>query len=415
MRLKNIILSSFLFFLVLSSWYVLRAVRNELAVENFSQDFLLLLLSFTALTMLIINPIYSWIASRSNLKKIIIYCYSFLIINLLLFFYYSQSLQNIDGMEAVWLGRVFYIWCNIYSFFVVSIFWVLVINIFRDKQSRKLYGFIMAGGSLGAIFGSEISVRLSNSFTNSGLEFFVISASLLLLAAIIVAMYILNLNNTSNLSKKVGGKWSDAISNILTIQDIRNIAIYSWFFTALMTVQWISAIPIIESYSDLSPDRIELFARIEQLVSPLTLFTQLFLTYIVISSFGIKPILILYGFLFIIVFLLYGLSPSVGAVIFAQALLRVFEYGFNKPSREIVYSSLKKNDRYKSSVFIDTFITRFGDLTGSIFMGIGKIASLSFVYMPLLAIPFAGFLSLVGFNISKSFNQDLLKKNIKDL
>jgi AAA family ATP:ADP antiporter len=182
-----------------------------------------------------------------------------------------------------------------------------------------------------------------------------------------------------------------------------------------MTVQWISAIPIIESYSDLSPDRIELFARIEQLVSPLTLFTQLFLTYIVISSFGIKPILILYGFLFIIVFLLYGLSPSVGAVIFAQALLRVFEYGFNKPSREIVYSSLKKNDRYKSSVFIDTFITRFGDLTGSIFMGIGKIASLSFVYMPLLAIPFAGFLSLVGFNISKSFNQDLLKKNIKDL
>jgi AAA family ATP:ADP antiporter len=291
----------------------------------------------------------------------------------------------------------------------------LIINIFRDKQSRKLYGFIMAGGSLGAIFGSEISVRLSNSFTNSGLEFFVISASLLLLAAIIVAMHILNLNNTSNLSKKVGGKWSDAISNILTIQDIRNIAIYSWFFTALMTVQWISAIPIIESYSDLSPDRIELFARIEQLVSPLTLFTQLFLTYIVISSFGIKPILILYGFLFIIVFLLYGLSPSVGAVIFAQALLRVFEYGFNKPSREIVYSSLKKNDRYKSSVFIDTFITRFGDLTGSIFMGIGKIASLSFVYMPLLAIPFAGFLSLVGFNISKSFNQDLLKKNIKDL
>ena len=306
MRLKNIILSSFLFFLVLSSWYVLRAVRNELAVENFSQDFLLLLLSFTALTMLIINPIYSWIASRSNLKKIIIYCYSFLIINLLLFFYYSQSLQNIGGMEAVWLGRVFYIWCNIYSFFVVSIFWVLVINIFRDKQSRKLYGFIMAGGSLGAIFGSEISVRLSNSFTNSGLEFFVISASLLLLAAIIVAMHILNLNNTSNLSKKVGGKWSDAISNILTIQDIRNIAIYSWFFTALMTVQWISAIPIIESYSDLSPDRIELFARIEQLVSPLTLFTQLFLTYIVISSFGIKPILILYGFLFIIVLISSG-------------------------------------------------------------------------------------------------------------
>ena len=73
MKLKDTVLTSFLFFLVLSSWYVLRAVRNEMAVENYSQDFLLVLLAVTAITMLVINPIYAWIASRSNLKKIIIY------------------------------------------------------------------------------------------------------------------------------------------------------------------------------------------------------------------------------------------------------------------------------------------------------------------------------------------------------
>ena len=66
MRVKNTILTSLLFFLVLSSWYVLRAVRNEMAVENYGQDFLLILLSITALTMLLINPLYSWIASREN-------------------------------------------------------------------------------------------------------------------------------------------------------------------------------------------------------------------------------------------------------------------------------------------------------------------------------------------------------------
>ena len=69
MKIKDTILTSFLFFLVLSSWYVLRAVRNEMAVENYGQDFLLILLSITALTMLVINPLYSWIASRSNFKK----------------------------------------------------------------------------------------------------------------------------------------------------------------------------------------------------------------------------------------------------------------------------------------------------------------------------------------------------------
>ncbi len=402
MKLKDTVLTSFLFFLVLSSWYVLRAVRNEMAVENYSQDFLLVLLAVTAITMLVINPIYAWIASRSNLKKIIIYCYSFLILNLFAFLSYSKSLSENNITEAIWLGRIFYVWCNIYSFFVVSIFWVLVINIFRDTKSRKLYGFIMAGGSLGAIFGSEISVRLSESFTNSGLEFFVLSASILLFCAMIVAIYIANSNKTSNLSEKIGGKWSDAINNIINTNEIRTIATYSWLFTLLMTIQWISAIPIIESYSDLSPQRIELFARIEQLVSPLTLLTQLFLTYIVIAAFGIKLILIVYGILFVIVFLLYGLVPSVGVVVFAQALLRVFEYGFNKPSREIIYSELGKKDRYKSSVFIDTFVTRFGDLTGSLLMAIGKLSSIALSVMPLLAIPLAALLSITGLKISKN-------------
>lgn len=406
MKVKNTILTSFLFFLVLSSWYVLRAVRNEMAVENYGQDFLLILLSITALTMLLINPIYSWVASRGNFKKIVTYSYSFLIFNLLIFIFYSRSLGDGDSLQAIWLGRIFYVWCNIYSFFVVSIFWVLVINIFRDIKSRKLYGFIMAGGSLGAIFGSEISVRLSESFTNFGLELFAFSSSVLLFMAILLARYIVNTNNSIVLTERVGGGWSDAISNIITMKDVRSIAIYSWLFTSLMTIQWISAIPIIEAYSDLSPDRIELFARIEQLVSPLTLLTQLFLTYFVISFFGISSILMVYGLLFIIVFLLYGLVPSVGIVVFAQALLRVFEYGFNKPSREIIYSQLKKGDRYKSTVFIDTFITRFGDLSGSIFMGIGKIASIGISFMPIIAIPFAALFSLTGYKISKNFENN---------
>tara|TARA_A100001015_G_scaffold310147_1_gene410952 strand:- start:284 stop:1516 length:1233 start_codon:yes stop_codon:yes gene_type:complete len=410
MKVKDTLLTSFLFFLVLSSWYVLRAVRNEMAVENYSQDFLLILLAITAITMLLINPIYAWLASRSNLKKIIIYCYSFLILNLFGFLFYSKSLNENNITEVIWLGRIFYVWCNIYSFFVVSIFWVLVINIFRNTNSRKLYGFIMAGGSLGAIFGSEISVRLSDSFTNSGLEFFVLSASILLFCAMLIAIYISNSNKNSNLSSKVGGNWSDAINNIITVKEIRTIASYSWLFTILMTVQWISAIPIIESYSDLSPQRIELFGRIEQLVSPLTLFTQLCLTYIVIAAFGIKLILIVYGLLFVIVFLLYGLVPSVGVVVFAQALLRVFEYGFNKPSREIIYSELGKKDRYKSSVFIDTFVTRFGDLTGSLFMAFGKFSSIAATFMPLLAIPLAGFLSIAGLKIAKNSS-----KKAKDL
>ena len=406
MKFKDLFLASLLFFLVLSSWYVLRAVRNELAVENYSQDFLIILLSFTALIMLVINPIYSWIASRSNFKKIIVYCYSFLILNLLIFLGYSRSLLPEDIIETIWLGRVFYVWANIYSFFVVAIFWVLIINLYRNYKSRKFYGFIMAGGSFGAIFGSEIAIRLSESFVNNGLELFVLSSSILLLSAMFLAIYIFNTNNSISLSRSVGGGGLDPIKNIITKSEIRLVATYSWLFTFLMTIQWICAIPIIESYSEISPERIELFGRIEQLVSPLTLISQIFLTYFVISLIGIRLILIFYGALFAIVFILYGFYPSVGVVVVSQALLRVFEYAFNKPSREIVYSGLEKNDRYKSSVFIDTFLTRFGDLTGSIYIGIGKLIGIGITSMPFFSIPIAGILSLVGVKI---FNKEKFK------
>jgi AAA family ATP:ADP antiporter len=400
-RKNKTFLSSLLFYLVLSSWYVLRPLRNELAVESYGEGMLIPLLISTTLVMILVNPIYSWVASRGNYIRIVFYTYSFFIFNLALLYLYSSSLSQTMVTERLWLGRIFYVWSNIYSFFTVSIFWVLVINLFRDSSSRKYYGFILAGGSVGAMLGSQTSSILSNSFTESGIALFLIAASFFLLLALALATYMVRAFSIEALSSKVGGGSIDSIKNILTKDDIRNIAIYSWFFTFLMTVQWIAAIPIIENYSELSPERIRLFALIEQIVSPLTLIVQLTLTYYVISKFGIKFILIVYGILFVVVFSLYGFFPSVGIVILCQTSLRVFEYGFNKPAREIAYSQLEKRDRYKTTVFIDTFMTRFGDLSGSVFMGIGKSIFLSITYMPIAAIPFAIFHAYLGWSITK--------------
>ena len=402
------LLSSILFYLVLSSWYVLRPLRNELAVESYGEGMLIPLLISTTLVMILVNPIYSWVASRGNYIRIIFYTYSFFIFNLLLLYVYSSSLSQSMVTERLWLGRIFYVWSNIYSFFTVSIFWVLVINLFRDSSSRKYYGFILAGGSVGAMLGSTTSSTLSNSFTETGIALFLIAASFYLLLALALATYIVRTFSVEALSAKVGGGSIDSIKNILTKDDIRNIALYSWSFTFLMTVQWIAAIPIIENYSELSPERIRLFALIEQIVAPLTLIVQLTLTYYVISKFGIKFILIVYGILFVVVFSLYGLFPSVAVVIICQTSLRMFEYGFNKPAREIAYSQLEKKDRYKTTVFIDTFMTRFGDLSGSIFMGIGKSIFLPITFMPIAAIPFAILYSYLGWSITK-------QKRFKDL
>ena len=395
---KESLLGSFLFFLVLSSWYVLRPVRNEMAVANV--DDLPYLLAAGAIAMLLINPIYSWVVSKTNLRKIVIYCYSFLIVNLLIFL---STWKFLGIGDSVWVVRIFYVWCNVYSFFVVSIFWVVIINIFRNSKTRSFYGVIMAGGSLGAIFGSEISKRFSNSFDEYGLEFFTLSAAILLFFAMLLAMNITRSKMNEKILDKnsVGGGSLDSIKNSIQSEEIRNIAAYVWMWTCLMTIQWITAINIIEEWSSDSQQRISFFATIEQIVSPLTLLIQLFLTNIIIRKVGIKNIMILYGFLFLIAYLLYGFFPSIVAVAIVTVFLRVFEYGFNKPTREIIYSTLKQNDRYKSSVLIDTFVSRFGDLTGSALIKLAGFTTITFNSLPLMALPIAGYLSFLGMRISK--------------
>ena len=402
---KESLLGSFLFFLVLSSWYVLRPVRNEMAVANV--DDLPYLLAAGAIAMLLINPVYSWVVSKTNLRKIVIYCYSFLIVNLLIFL---STWKFLGIGDSVWVGRIFYVWCNVYSFFVVSIFWVVIINIFRNSKTRSFYGVIMAGGSLGAIFGSEISKRFSNSFDEYGLEFFTLSAAILLFFAMLLAMNITRSKMNEKILDKnsVGGGSLDSIKNSIQSEEIRNIAAYVWMWTCLMTIQWITAINIIEEWSSDSQQRISFFATIEQIVSPLTLLIQLFLTNIIIRKVGIKNIMILYGFLFLIAYLLYGFFPSIVAVAIVTVFLRVFEYGFNKPTREIIYSTLKQNDRYKSSVLIDTFVSRFGDLTGSALIKLAGFTTITFNSLPLMALPIAGYLSFLGMRISK-------EKKIRDL
>ena len=398
---KDSFFGSLLFFLVLSSWYTLRPVRNEMAVANV--DELPYLLAAGALAMLIINPIYSWIASRSNLKKIILYCYSFLILNLILFL---LSWRTFGLGDSIWLGRIFYVWCNVYSFFVVSLFWVVIINLYRDSKKRSFYGVIMAGGSLGAIFGSEVSKRFSVSFDELGLELFSLSAALFLFLAMLLALYMLSISNNDQTidTDNAGGGSFDAIKNSFQINEIRNIASYVWIWTALMTVQWITAINIVEDWSQNSEQRLRFFAIMEQVISPLTLIIQLFFTNLIIKKIGIKNILLSYGILFCIAFILYGLIPSIISVGVVTVFLRVFEYGINKPTRETIFSTLKKNDRYKSTVFIDTFISRFGDLSGSGFIAIGKLTSIAANSLPLIAIPIAGFLSILGIRISRNIN-----------
>ena len=392
---RESVLAGFFFFLVLCSWYILRPVRNEMAVQN--AEILPYLLGIGALVMLLLNPVYSWLASRRNLRGVLLGCYSFFILNLLGFIILWKFF---DLSSSIFLSQIFYVWCNVYSFFVVSIFWVVIINLFRGDNAANVFGVIAAGGSLGAYLGSEISKQLASTFNESGIIFFTMIAIIFLLLALFAGLALMNrFAELKGIEDSPGGSSFDAIKNFISSSQIRSIGLYMYLWTALMTIHWITSVDIVNAWSSDGGNRIIFFSEIEQTVTVLTLFTQFFLTAAIMRMIGPKYILMTYGFLFTGVFIGYFLYPTIGYVFIVTIILRLFEYGVNKPTRELIFSYLKKIDRYKSSVFVDTFLVRLGDFSGSGFILISKSAGVVFSQVPLLAIPFAGCLAFIGLKI----------------
>ena len=396
---KDSFSASLFFFFILSSWYTLRPLRNELAVQDI--DNISILLAMVGIAMLFANFIYSWTASKTNLKQLIIFCYLFLASNLIVFI-------NLDFSSNVWIGRSFYVWCNIYSFFVVAIFWVVAINLFRQNKARQYFGFISFGGTLGAAFGSRLSKYIANNYSitpiNGGPEevnisvfaFFTLG---LLIIGLLIGLYCISRAKSENIA--LGGTAKDAFKNLFDSRDVRLLAFYMFLFTSLMTIHWITSAIIFEDAIESSVERVALFADIELAVSLIAGFTQIFLTSYIVQRLGIKLILFSYGVIFSIVFSVYAFAPLLISAVLVTIILRVFEYSINKPTREIVFSHLSKNKRYKSSVLVDTFFARLGDFSGSIFLGLFKGTQIAFSIAPLAAIPFAIVISTIGTRVSR--------------
>ena len=403
------LLKAFLFFFfVLASWYALRPVRNELAVQGGIYNLPWLLMG-VMLAMLIINPIYSWLVSRIRQNKIILYIYSFFILNLIIFL----SLWSFTGEEGrIWTGRAFYIWANVYSFFVVSIFWVTMINFFDHTDSKRFFGIISAGGSLGAFFGSSVARYFSTeicgntSISDLGPMSLIIFSIFSLLFAIYFSRSFKPTRIEVDPSEEIGGSSLEAVQNIFKDPAIRNLGIYVVLFTMLMTTSWMISLGIVEEWSNDPCERTGLFARIEQIVTPLTLIMQVFLASYVLRKIGSLTVLTIYGLLFAMAFMAYSFFPNITTVMMVVISLRIFEYGLNKPTRESIYTKLKQQDRYKSTVFIDTFLARSGDVIGGWYVrglvGTG-IAVLSVTWA---ALPFAMLISFMGLKIHQTTNNE---------
>jgi AAA family ATP:ADP antiporter len=338
------------FFLLLCSYYILRPVRDALAVEAGTQA-LQWLFTATFVVMLALVPVFGWLCARLPRTKLLPVVYGFFTLNLLIF-----SIQ----MSTV----VFFVWLSVFNLFVVSVFWSYMSDIFATAQAARLYGAIAAGGSCGAIAGPLLAALLSTRLGSSGL---------LLLAAVILGATvpcILMLARWARAHPRAGDPPSEAPLGGSILAGVRAalgspfllaICGYLLCYTALSTALYFQQVTIVKDAVADPDERTRLFASVDLLVNSLTLVLQVLafsrLTAILTPGWvlALMPLISIAGFLWL------GATPTLAALIAFGVTRRVGEFAISKPAREALFTVVPREDRYKAKNFIDTVIYRGGD------------------------------------------------------
>lgn len=383
-------LSGAYFFLVLTSYYIIRPVRDEMGVAGGVEN-LAWLFTGTLAGTLMVHPLFTWVVSRYPRKQFIPIAYRFFAANLIVFFFVFRWVPE-GGF--VWVGRIFFNWTSVFNLFVVSVFWAFMADIFRSEQGKRLFGFIGVGGTLGAILGSGLTAFLAEAL--GPVNLLLLSALFLELALRCVRVLGRRVTATGLRAREDeevplgGGVWAGVTSAVKSPY-LLGIILFMLLFTFSSTAMYFQQASIVALHFTDPGSRTALFARIDLLVNVLTLVTQVFLTGRIIKWMGLGVALAALPLVTVVGFAWLGAMPTVGVLMVVQTLRRGWNYGLMKPALEALYTVLPREDKYKAKNFIDTSVYRAGDQLGAwsynglLALGMG-LAGLAFLNIPVAGI-----------------------------
>jgi len=377
------------FFCVLSSYYILRPVREQMAVGS-GPDTIPYLFIGTFIAMLVATPVFGWVASRFPRRVFLPWVYLFFISNIIIFWIvFSRAVNN--GGEYIWLGRTFFVWLSVFNLFIVSVFWSFMADIYTREQGRRLFGVITAGGSIGALFGGAVTSALVVPIGFQNL--LPISAAILLLAVLCISQLRVwvvrehedEITETVESGEPLGGNPFAGITHLLSSKYFAGIAISSVVASLLGTALYMFMAELIETAIPDANEQTRFFSNINVVTSALSLVGQMFLVKHVVSRFGIGVSLALMPAVSVMGFALLAFDPVLGVVTFLTIARRALGFGFTKPTTDMLYSVVTPEEKYKTKNFIDTAVYRGGDVIGTwtvkLMSALG-IAGISFVMLP---------------------------------
>jgi AAA family ATP:ADP antiporter len=381
------------FFCVLSAYYILRPIRETMAVGS-GPDTIPYLFVGTFVVTLIATPVFGWVTSRYPRRVFLPWVYLFFISNILIFWaIFSFRLDS--GLDHIWLGRSFFVWLSVFNLFVVSVFWSFMADIYTREQGRRLFGLITSGGSIGALVGGVITslVVIDIGFQN----LFPISALLLSLAVLcirqlrkwVVHEHQDEIEQTAESGEPLGGSPLGGITHVFGSRYFGGIVTSSIVASLLGTALYMFAAHLVEQQIADEDVRTQFFSNINVWANLFALLGQMFLVRHVVRRFGIGVSLSLQPIISIAGFILLAINPVLGVVAFITSARRALGFTFSKPTTDMLYSVVTPEEKYKTKNFIDTAVYRFGDVVGTwtikMMMGLG-MTGVSMVMLPFAVI-----------------------------
>jgi AAA family ATP:ADP antiporter len=380
-----------LFFVVLAGYYVIRPIRDNIGATQFEN--LWWMFTVVLVAMIVANALFSMIVARMSRRKFIPIAYRFFILNLVIFFVLMQFMP--PGKQR-WVDGCFFVWVSVFNLFATAVFWGFMTDIFTNEQGKRLFGFIAVGGSLGGMLGPLITASLVHRVSTGVL--LLICAGMLEIAAQSIRFFPAEFRRSDSKSaedaaaaeKPIGGKFWDGVTHICKSPYLFGLFLFILLYTLTSTWTYFQQSELTKVGIVDKAARTAFFAKLDLSVNTLTLLLQIFLTGRLMKYLGVTVTLLFMPVLSLFGFAAMGLVPVLTVLAIFQVARRASTFAFMRPAREVLFTVLRREDKYKAKSFIDTFGYRCGDQFGAWSYGgmqaLGlSLSTISYVAVPVVA------------------------------
>jgi AAA family ATP:ADP antiporter len=360
------------------------------------------------LVMMLAVPLYSWAASKWSRGVYVPLANRYFIACLVGFW---LCLMFLPEAARPWIDRVFYVWTSVFALFVVTVFWGFMSDCFDNSQGKRLFAFIAVGSSIGGMLGSTVTATLAEM---------VPTFSLLLIACVPLEIAswcatVLhrrfatgNVRTAGESSRPISGNAWSGMKAVFASPYLLAIAFFILLMTFVSTMLYFQQAHLVaEAFTDRGV-RTAFFAKVDLAVNILTVVFQVYLTARIVKWLGVGLTLAMVPIATAAGFLALGFYPTIFVLVIVQVMYRAGRYGLTKPAREMLWTVLNREDKYKAKPFLDAAVYRGGDLvSGWIYAGLSAVG-LSIAAIALVAAPIAGIWAILGLRLGS--REELMAK-----